>query len=89
MHHYALCNFEAIEYFNSYLDQSNWPKHIFSAVKEVYRWVFEILEYTLRLLSLVFKYGMQQDIVEKFRENYKLIDIIAWIDLIPLKLSQM
>lgn len=71
----------------------NLSKHVFAAVKGFIKSISlgsrdpkkgrYILQDTLRLLSLLFKYGMQEDIAQEFKENYKSIDVIAWIDVIP------
>jgi serine/threonine-protein kinase mTOR len=38
---------------------------------------------TLRLLSLIFKFGDRQDVSTEFRESFKIIDIISWIEVVP------
>ena len=68
-------------------------KHVYAAVKGFSKSIslgFKhdkrgrfILQDTLRLLSLIFKYGALEEVAKEFTETYKSIDIIAWINVVP------
>ena len=107
-HHYALTNFEAVEYFSGDVKQDQdgpqitvdlISRHVFASVKGFIKSIslgFKhdkrgryILQDTLRLLSLIFKYGNQEEVGNEFRESYKQIDIIAWINVIPQILARI
>ncbi|CAD8184910.1 unnamed protein product [Paramecium octaurelia] len=95
-HYYGLCNFEVIEQQEN---RQSMNAHVFAAVKGFLKSISlgsrdikkgrYILQDTLRLLSLIFKYGMEAAISDEFRQNYKQIDVIAWIDVIPQILARI
>ena len=68
-------------------DYENREKHILAAVKGFVRAVSlkgkNMFQDTLRLLSLIFKFGDRQDVSTEFRDSFKIIDIISWIEVVP------
>jgi FKBP12-rapamycin complex-associated protein len=74
-------------------------KHVFAAVRGFSKSIslgFKydkrgrfILQDTLRLLSMIFKYGHLDEVAKEFTENYKSIDIIAWINVVPQILARI
>ena len=88
-HHYALLNFEAVEFFEGKdrsTDQLK-EKHILCAVKGFVKTISlggkNMFQDSLRLLSLIFKYGDNPEVSKEFRDSFQSIDIIAWIEVVP------
>lgn len=62
-------------------------KHTIAAVKGFVKTISiggkNMFQDSLRLLSLIFKYGDNLEVSKEFRDSFQSIDIIAWIEVVP------
>ena len=95
-HAYALLNFEAVNLYQNKPEGSvekAFDDHVFAATRGFIRSIALgirsqkksrfILQDSLRLLTLLFKYGHLDEIQKEFKNSFQQIDIIAWIEVVP------
>ncbi|EGR30890.1 phosphatidylinositol 3- and 4-kinase family protein, putative [Ichthyophthirius multifiliis] len=95
-HHYALLNFDAINIAHNSLGENQEEKkqqYIKNALEGFMKSISlgasqehkspYLFQDSLRLLSIIFEYGELEEVNNKFLEDYKQIDIRAWIEVVP------
>ncbi|KAI8813143.1 armadillo-type protein [Cladochytrium replicatum] len=95
-HAWALANFEALSYYEKQNESS--PQVLVShVVPSVYGFFRSIalskdgnsLQDTLRLLTLWFKYGYQQDVNAAIGEGFNNVSIDTWLHVIPQLIARI
>ena len=87
-HSFGLLNFKAVEFYKNNREKSELlEKYINAAVKGFISAVSlggrDMFQDSLRLLNLVFSYGNKSYVGKEFRESFKKIDMISWIEVVP------
>ena len=96
-HAWALANFEVVSYYEK-LDENNisqsiFVKHVVPSVQGFFRSIAlckgNSLQDTLRLLTLWFKYGYQQDVNMAISEGFNTVSIDTWLEVIPQVIARI
>ena len=95
-HAWAFANFEVVSYHEKI--QENIPiniliQHIVPSVQGFFRSISlsigNSLQDTLRLLTLWFKYGYQQDVNSAIAEGFSTVTIDTWLEVIPQLIARI
>ena len=95
-HAWAFANFEVVSYHEKI--QENIPiniliQHIVPSVQGFFRSISlsvgNSLQDTLRLLTLWFKYGYQQDVNSAIAEGFTTVTIDTWLEVIPQLIARI
>ncbi|KAL1921057.1 uncharacterized protein VTP21DRAFT_11692 [Calcarisporiella thermophila] len=95
-HTWALANFEVIKYYEksgtSFLPNML-AQHIVPAVRGFFRSIAlskgSSLQDTLRLLTLWFSYGYQQDVYNAIAEGFNTVSVDTWLQVIPQLIARI
>lgn len=96
-HTWALANFEVIGYMESLANENrlggttgvnnNLAAHVVQAVDGFFRSIAlhneDVLQDTLRLLTLWFKYGAHDDVSHAMASGFSAVEVDTWLEVIP------
>ncbi|KAI9143717.1 armadillo-type protein [Paraphysoderma sedebokerense] len=95
-HSWALANFEVISFYerhNEHVPNQILSNHIVPSVQGFFRSIAlssgDSLQDTLRLLTLWFKYGHQQDVNMAISEGFNNVPIDTWLHVIPQLIARI
>ena len=95
-HAWAFANFEVVSYHEKI--QENIPaniliQHVIPSIQGFFRSISlsigNSLQDTLRLLTLFFKYGFQQDVNTAIAEGFNTVTIDTWLEVIPQLIARI
>ena len=95
-HAWALANFEVISYYEKigdYVPQEILAAHIVPSVQGFFRSISlssgNSLQDTLRLLTLWFNFGHQQEVSAAIEEGFNSVSIDTWLQVIPQLIARI
>ncbi|KAL1915020.1 uncharacterized protein VTP21DRAFT_7725 [Calcarisporiella thermophila] len=95
-HAWALANYEVIKHYENEREEAQpnmLAQHIVPAVQGFFRSIAlckkNSLQDTLRLLTLWFKHGSQQDVYHAIMEGFNTVNIDTWLQVVPQLIARI